>query len=71
MDMKVEDSGRLIITSKGGKPIAAFQKQFVEETTPDGDTIELEKYVSIPIDSFDFGVGNSYMDQIANIGKGK
>ena len=71
MDMKVEDSGRLIVTSKGGRPIAAFQKQFVEEETPDGDTIEVEKYVSIPIDSFDFGVGNSYMSAIQNIGKGQ
>jgi len=71
MEMKVEDSGRLIITSKGGMPQFAFQKQFVEEETPDGDTIEIEKYVAIPIDSFDFGVGNSYMAEIAKIGKGQ
>ena len=71
MDMKVEDSGRLIISSKGGVPVAAFQKQLVEEETPDGDTIEIEKYISVPIDSFDFGVGNSYMAEIAKIGKGQ
>ena len=71
MEMKVEDSGRLIISSKGGVPQFALEKRFVEEETPDGDTIELEKYVSIPIDSFDFGVGNSYMSAIQNIGKGQ
>ena len=71
MDMKVEDSGRLIISSKGGIPQFALEKQFVEVETPDGDTVEMEKYVSIPIDSFDFGVGNSYMDAIAKIGKGQ
>ena len=71
LDMKVEDSGRLIISSKGGIPRFALEKQLVEQETPDGDTIEIEKYVSIPIDSFDFGVGNSYMEQISKIGKGQ
>lgn len=70
-ETKMEDSGRLMITTKGGVPMYAFEKQIVEEETPDGDTVELEKYVAVPIDSFDFGVGNSYMAEIAKIGKGQ
>lgn len=69
VETKDADNGRIIYTTKGGQLVGAVeQKQVIEEV--DGVETPITKYVEIPIDQISMGgATNSYMAQVANIGK--
>lgn len=69
VESKDADSGRIIYTTRGGQVVGAIeQKQVMEEV--DGQETLVTKYVNIPIEQIPMGgATNSYMDQVANIGK--
>ena len=69
VETKDADNGRILYTTRGGQLVGAVEeKQVMEEV--DGEETLVTKYVNIPIDQISMGgATNSYMDQVANIGK--
>ena len=69
VETKDADNGRIIYTTRGGQVKGAIElKQVMEEV--DGKETLVTKYVNIPIDQISMGgATNSYMDQVASIGR--
>ena len=70
VETKDADSGRILYTTRGGQLVGAIeQKQVMEEV--DGQETMVTKYVNVPIEQIAMGgaTSNSYMDQVASIGR--